>query len=201
MKHPFMVMAAGALLSVHSALALAQQPTGDMVTTVEKSPGQAEMVQTKEAVATVESVDVGKREVTLRDSAGRLHPLVAGPEVRNLEQVRVGDRVVVRYTEALSLKLVKGGKELRSKKVVSDSARAPKGDRPGATVTEQVHVTADVVAVNPKTRMVTLRGPEHVVDLLVNDPEQLKQIKVGDQIEAVYTEALALSMKPAPAAK
>jgi Cu/Ag efflux protein CusF len=48
---------------------------------------------------------------------------------------------------------------------------------------------------------VTLRGPKQTVDLRVNDPEQLKLIKVGDQIEAVYAQALALSVEPAPAAK
>jgi len=35
----------------------------------------------------------------------------------------------------------------------------------------------------------------------VRDPEQLKQIEVGDQIHAVYTEAVALSVEPAPRAR
>jgi len=196
-----MVMAMGALLAVDGAMAQAQQAVGETVTAVEKSPGKAKITQMKEAVATVESVDPAKREVTLRDSKGRKHSFVAGPEIRNLEQVKAGDRVLVQYAEALSLKLVKDGKELRSKALVSDTARAPEGSRPGGVVTEQVHVTADVTAVNPKTRMVTLRGPEQVVDLFVDDPEQLKLIKVGDQIEAVYTQAVAVSMKPAPAGK
>ena len=45
--------------------------------------------------------------------------------------------------------------------------------------------------------MVTLRGPKQVVDLKVQDPEQFKLIKVGDQIQAVYTEAVALVVEPA----
>jgi hypothetical protein len=68
-------------------------------------------------------------------------------------------------------------------------------------VGEQVEVTADVIAVNAKTQTVTLRGPKQVVDLKVRDPEQLKLIKVGDQIQAVYTQALALSVEPAAPAK
>lgn len=35
------------------------------------------------------------------------------------------------------------------------------------------------------------------VDLKVRDPKQLKLVKVGDQVRAVYTEALALSVEPA----
>jgi Cu/Ag efflux protein CusF len=46
--------------------------------------------------------------------------------------------------------------------------------------------------------VVTLRGPEgHFVDLQVQDPAQLKRIKPGDQVQAVYTEALAIMVEPA----
>jgi Cu/Ag efflux protein CusF len=199
MKHSFMVMATSALLGIVGTTAQAQQAAGGVQ--VETSPGQAKAVQVREVVATVDSIDLAKREVTLRDSKGKQHPVVAGPDVRNLEQVKVGDRVVVQYLEALSLKLVKDGKEVPGSKATSDSARAPAGARPGGIVAEQVQVTADVIAVNTETRMVTLRGPKQVVDLQVNDPAQLALIKVGDQIDAVYTQALALSVQPAPAGK
>ena len=116
----------------------------------------------------------------------------------NLEQLKVGDRVVVRYLQALSLDLKKDGKEVRSRIDTTDGARAAAGGRPGGVAAQQVEVTADVIAVNSKTQIVRLRGPEQVVDLRVRDPEQLKLIKVGDQIQAVYAQALALSVEPAP---
>ena len=57
---------------------------------------------------------------------------------------------------------------------------------------------ADVVAVNTKTQTVTLKGPEGgTMDLRVEDPAQLASVQVGDQVEAVYTEAFAVSVKPA----
>ena len=120
-----------------------------------------------------------------------------GSDVRNLDQVKVGDRVVVHYVEALSLALMKGGKELRSRSETSDSARTAAGERPGAAAGAQIRVTADVIGVDRKHHVVTLRGPKQVVELHVRDPEQLKLIKVGDQIDAVYTEALALAVEPA----
>ena len=128
-------------------------------------------------------------------------PLTVGPDVRNLEQVKVGDRVVVRYAEALSLTLMKDGKELRSSTEASTGARAKAGERPGGVVAEEVKVTADVIGVNRKTHMVTLRGPNEIVDLHVVDPQQLKLIKVGDQVDAVYAQALALSVEPVAASK
>jgi len=57
-----------------------------------------------------------------------------------------------------------------------------------------VEVTADVIAVDAKTQTLTLKGPNQTVDLKVADPAQFKLVKVGDQIQAVYTEALAVSV-------
>mgnify|MGYP006334906421 CR=1 FL=1 len=56
---------------------------------------------------------------------------------------------------------------------------------------------ANVTAVNAKENIVTLRGPKgNSVDVSV-DPSQLKLVKVGDQVEAVYTEAIAVELIPA----
>ena len=76
--------------------------------------------------------------------------------------------------------------------------RAAKGQKPGGTLGRQVTIVADVIAVHPKTKTVTLKGPKgNIVDLVVEDPEQIANIKKGDQVEAVYTEALAISVEPA----
>jgi len=40
-----------------------------------------------------------------------------------------------------------------------------------------------------------------IIDLNIKDPEQLKLIKKGDQIQATYTEAVAISLTPAAAKK
>ena len=124
-------------------------------------------------------------------------PLSVSPDVRNLEQVKVGDQVAVTYIEALSLTLMKEGKALRATTTKTDGVRAPEGAKPGGAVAEHVKVTADVIAVDQKTHMVTLKGPKQEVDLYVADPAQLKLIKVGDQIEAEYTQALAITVEPA----
>jgi hypothetical protein len=202
MKHRPMVIVVASLLGGLSHLSVAQQASGHTTqTTMETSPGKGTITKTHKIVATVESIDAAKRHVTLKGPKGNLLPLTVGPDVRNLEQVKVGDRVVVRYAEALSLTLMKDGKELRSSTEASTGARAKAGERPGGVVAEEVKVTADVIGVNRKTHMVTLRGPNEVVDLHVVDPQQLKLIKVGDQVDAVYAQALALSVEPVAASK
>jgi len=47
--------------------------------------------------------------------------------------------------------------------------------------------------------VVTLKGPQRTVELKVRDPEQFKLIKKGDQVQATYTEAVAIAVTPAAA--
>ena len=129
-------------------------------------------------------------------------PLQVGPEVKDLDKVKAGDRVAVEYLEALTLTLKKDGKELRGSKLAESGARSAAGEQPAGVVAQQLEVTADVTAANKKKQTVTLRGPNQTIDLKVRDPGQLKLIKVGDQVQAVYTEALALGLETvAPRAK
>ncbi|MCE9657647.1 MAG: hypothetical protein K8R60_03740 [Burkholderiales bacterium] len=197
MKNPSLIILAASLVGAFALPAVAQ-PAADAKAVIVSSPGQASIVQKRKLVATVEAVDVAKREITLKGPKGKIVPLSVTPEVRNLEQVKVGDRLVVTYIEALSLTLKKDGKELRSSSTKTDGVRAGAGAKPGGAVAEQVTVVADVIAVNRKTHMVTLKGPKQEVDLHVADPAQLKLIKVGDQVEAVYQQALAVGVEPAP---
>jgi hypothetical protein len=47
-----------------------------------------------------------------------------------------------------------------------------------------------------------LRGPQgNEYDLQVVDPAQLKGVVKGDEVEVTYTEALAISVQPAPGPK
>jgi len=194
MKQPSLIAIAASLV-VACALPAAVHAEDKAIVT--SSPGQASIAQKRRLVATVEAVDAAKREITLKGPKGKVVPLSVAPDVKNLEQVKVGDQLVVTYVEALSLTLKKDGKELRSAKTKTDGVRAAEGAKPGGAVAEHVKVVADVTAVNRKTHMVTLKGPKQEVDLYVGDPAQLKLIKVGDQIEAEYTQALAIAVEPA----
>lgn len=195
-KTPVFIVAA--LLGALSMPTWAQQQAGASGAVLAASaPGKATVARTVTVSATVESIDVAKREVTLKGPRGNVFALAVDPEVRNLEQVKVGDLVVVHYIEALSLTLKKNGKELRGSTASGDAARAPAGERPGAAAARQVEVTADVIAVNAKTQTVTLKGPKQTVDLRIPDRGQFKLVKVGDQIQAVYAEALAVGVEPA----
>jgi len=161
------------------------------------APGEGVAERVAQVTASVEAVDSAKRTVALKGPAGNIVTLPVGPEVQNFDEIRVGDLVVVSYFEALTLELEKSGTALRERTERGVTERALRGERPIAIGAREVHVVADVIAVDPLTQTVRLRGPTQVVDLRVHDPEQFKLVAVGDQVEATYTEAVAFSVEPA----
>ena len=201
LNHPRILIIAWLLSALSMPAPAQQKQVAHTVAMAEPMSGKATLARATKITGTVEAVDLMQRRVVLKGRKGRVLPLTAGPDVRNLAQVKVGDRVTVRYLDALSLTLRKDGKELRSSVQTEDAARAAAGDWPAGTVAQQVEVTADVIAVHTWAKTVTLRGPKQVVDLKLRDPGQMRLIKVGDQIHAVYAEALALSVDPAAPAK
>ncbi len=101
--------------------------------------------------------------------------------------------------QALTLELRKTKGSMQEPTVKEGAVRAQPGERPAGAVARQVTVLADVIGVDPKKKTITLKGPKgNVVELDVQNPEQFKVVKKGDQVEATYTEALALSVEPAP---
>jgi Cu/Ag efflux protein CusF len=185
-------------LSIAFAPAFAQKPSVDGGTVTKTTPGKGTTANVVRITASVEAIDPATRTVTLKGPRGNVVDVVAGPEVRNFDQIKVGDLLVVRYMEALTLELKKGGAGIRERSEKQDVARAPQGGQPAAGAARQVTVLADVLAVDPKKMIVTLRGPKRTVELKLRDPEQIKLIKVGDQVQATYTEAAAISIEPAP---
>jgi len=198
MKSPLLLIIA--LLAAGISAAQAQKPAVKSDAAIVSEPGKAVMVATAEITATVVAVDKATRTVTLKGPK-RTVDVVAGDQVRNFDQIRVGDRVVVKYVESLSLELKKTKAPLDAKAEVA-GARAAPGARPAGAVGREVTVLADVVAVDPKKSIISLKGPRgNVVDLNVQNPDHFKVVKVGDQVEAVYTEALAMAITPAPKAE
>jgi Cu/Ag efflux protein CusF len=190
-----------AIAATASASAFAQKPEAAGAMAVQTAPGKGVVTNLVKMTASVEAIDTASRTVTLKGPGGNLVPIAAGPEVKNFDQIKVGDRVLVRYAEALSLELKKDGKELRQRSEREASQGAQPGERPAGAAGRQIKVIADVTAVDRKKQIITLRGPKQTVNLKLRDPEQVKLVKVGDQVEATYQEAIAVAIEPAPKAK
>jgi len=187
-----------AALALGPQAAVAQKPSLKEGVVVASEPGKAAIVAATKVTATVVAIDKATRTVTLKGPQ-RTVDIIAGDEVRNFDQIRVGDRVVVQYREALTLEL----KKARTTGAPTETAvavRAKPGERPAGAVGREITILADVVAVDPKKSIISLKGPRgNVVDLKVQNQDHFKVVKVGDQVEAVYSEALAIAVTPAPA--
>ena len=162
-----------------------------------KALGMAGIAQTVNVQAKITKIDAKTREVTLKGPQGNELTVEAGPEVKNFSKLKVGDSVDVQYVESLVLELKKGGGMPVERKDEHAMTAAKPGEKPGAAAGRRITVVGDVVNVDTATKTVTVKGPKRTVDLHVEDPEQLKLIAKGDQVQATYTEAAALSVMPA----
>lgn len=162
-----------------------------------KAPGMAGIAQTVNVQAKITKIDAKTREVTLKGPQGNELTIEAGPEVKNFSKLKVGDTVDVQYVESLVLELKKGGGMPVERTDDHAITAAKAGEKPGAAAGRRITVVGDVVNVDTTTKMVTVKGPKRTVELHVEDPEQLKMIAKGDQVQATYTEAAALSVMPA----
>jgi Cu/Ag efflux protein CusF len=183
-------LVAAALLVGTASATLAQTAT----VAAASAPGQAAMLADERVSATVTAIDQNTRKVTLREADGTLLSFTAGPDVRNLAQVKVGDVVTLSHTVALVLELKKTSGGIRERVENEGGLRAAPGQMPGAIMAREVRVVADVTKVDSKNKSVTLRGPNRSVKLRVDDPKQLAGIKVGDQVEATFIDAVAVSV-------
>ena len=181
-------------------LAVAQNdPAGAVV--VEKELGKVRGTKAVVVEARITAIDAQARRLTIIGSGGNEVTLIAGPEVKNFAQLKVDDSVTLKYLQSLALELKKGGTALRERVESNDAVSAKPGEAPMGAEAKTIRAIADVIAVDRKAAVVTLRGPQRTVDLKVKDKAQLKEIAVGDQVEVTYVEAVAISVATPKAAK
>jgi Cu/Ag efflux protein CusF len=150
------------------------------------------------ALATVQKVDMAKRDVTLKGEDGKVFTIHAGEQVRNLPQVKVGDTVTTTYYESIAYEVHKPGAAEVGVKSASGLQRAEPGEKPGGVAADVVQVTATIVGIDKATPSVTLKRPDgEVVAVRVRDPKKLEGVAVGDLVEITYTQAVAIVVEPA----
>ena len=187
------------LIALTAALPAAAQQKPDVQggTVVGSEPGKAAAVRAVELSAQVVSIDKTTRTLSLKGPGGKVADVVVNQEVKNFAQIKVGDFVFVRMMQSLVLELqkTKGGVAAGAKEGV---VTAKPGDRPAVAGAREVQAIAKVTAVNQKDKTISLKGPRgNTVKLDVQNPDQFKVVKVGDEVMVTYTEAVAVSVEPA----
>src|SRR6185295_17011391 len=104
----------------------------------------------------------------------------------------------VRFMQSLALELQKT-KSADGSIVGGESVMAAKpGERPAVAAAREVSAIATVTAVDPKAKTIDLKGPRgNTVTIDVQNPDQFKVVKLGDEVKVTYTEAVAVSIEAA----
>ena len=195
-----MLLVAAAMLAAPFAAHAQNQPQS--LTVVERAPGAGAVSEALQLQGKIKSVDKKRRSVVIVGPNGNELQMNLSDEVRNFDQIRVGDLVTLTMMQAVALELRKVANNGVRERIERDNTVAAKpGEKPGVMVERSVQVVANVVAINPKAQTVTLRGAKRTLELAVSDPAMLQNVKVGDQVEGVYREAVALTVSAAPKGK
>jgi hypothetical protein len=152
------------------------------------------------ATATVQEVDVSKRELTLKNSLGEVVTVTVDKAVKRLDEIKVGDEVTAKYYVSVAAELREPtAAEKENPLVVTEGvAKAPKGTAPAAGGLRVIRVVATVEGLQRPTRMVTLKGPRgNYLSVRARDVKRLEKLHLGDTIVVTFTEALAVEVEPA----
>lgn len=190
-----------AVALILSPLAVSAQQPAVAEAMAAVGPGQFAGLLEARATLVVESIDKASRSIVLKNAKGEQMKVIAGDEIKNFDQIKTGDQIVTTYTQELMMTLKKGGGALRERIDSSQQGSAAAGQKPAAYEAKEVAFIADVQQVDLKKRTVTLRGAKKTVTLKIRDPEQLKLISKGDQVEGIFAEAVAVAVVPAKAKK
>jgi hypothetical protein len=183
----------GAALMV--AAFAAAQPAWAQDAMASAAQGIVSEVQPVHVKAEIVGIDQGSRTLTLKGPGGNAVVVLVNPEVAGFDQLTIGDRVDVLYKNALLLKAEKvtgADKGIRAR--VDTQVYAPASG--GFASARQVEVLATVQKIDHKKRLVTLRGAYQTQTLHAGPDVDLKGVKVGDTIHAVFVSAAAVQVTP-----
>lgn len=176
------------------AAAIAQEaPMRIAVTVVDSLSGSYKASSRTELQGVITSLDKTKRLMTVVGGSGNEYVVSLGSDIKNRQKLKVGDLIVVNYINAIGLILRKDAAGIRER---SESDGLVDKDKLGSNYqrARNVRVLADVTAIDLDKKTATLRGPKQTIDLVLSQPEMLKGIAVGDQVEILYRDATAVSV-------
>jgi Cu/Ag efflux protein CusF len=152
------------------------------------------MSSEEEMSATVKAIDYKTRRITLTDN-GVDTSFVASDDVKNFGQIKKGDTVVIDYKEAVAWELNKGGKAAGPSETTTQWGARP-GEKPEGGMNREVRGTVVITKIDKKQPSVTVKtaGGE-TQTLKVRHPERLEGVKVGDAVDVIYSEAMAVRVE------
>jgi Cu/Ag efflux protein CusF len=147
--------------------------------------------------ASIEAIDKTAQSVTLKGPRGNLVTVYAGDSFKRFDQLKVGDIVTATFTVAVAARIRKAGDP--EPKELKETATVFKEKIGGKAYAEQT-ITVSVEEIDRTAPSITVKTPDgRIVSFRVKNAANLKNLKVGDQVDVTVGLGLLLSVDPAPA--
>lgn len=190
-------LAIACALTMAAPLAVLAQ-SASVSTTTAKAPDARMAGGDVQVRAKVVELNKADRTATLRGPKGRTVTVNVPAEIKNFDQVQVGDELVVRYAAAVAAKLERVAKTgIRERVETTGAVTAAAGAMPGTAAGRTVEILAVIKEIHKKEGAVTLRGATRTVMVRVPESVDIKKLKVGDEVHAIFVEAALMSVEMA----
>jgi hypothetical protein len=149
---------------------------------------------------TITDIDYPNREMTLKGPQGHLETFVVDKKVQRFNEAKVGDKVSMDYYLGVESEVRKPtAEEEQNPLVVLETAgRAGPDAPPAAHGMRRIRAVVTIEALDRSAQTVTVKGPRGKYFVArVADPSRLKKVRIGETILMTFTEATAISLKPA----
>ena len=146
--------------------------------------------------ATVDSVDVKKRIVVLKDANGNLAQMNVSKAINDLDKVKKGDVFLVEHAQAVAVGLTAAAKDAKpGVSGVRSVTIAGKGSaKPFEETTDTIYATVKISTIDQKTRIVTFTMPSGEKQKVKVDPAVLglEKFKAGDDVIVEFIDDTAI---------
>jgi Cu/Ag efflux protein CusF len=190
--------AAAAIVALATAavpLAARQDPAPKPAPTQEPAQKPKSVSDRAETTATftIEAIDYKSREVVLKDKDGHLNTVVAGPQIQRFNELKVGEKVTFHYYEAMVYSIRPSGAAAPTS---GSSMVTDKGPKPAGTYTKQQTASVVVTALDTSVSSLTVKTDDgKTMSFKVKDKKNLEGVHVGDRVDIVYSQALAVKVE------
>jgi hypothetical protein len=154
--------------------------------------------------AKITAIDPSTRTVTLKGASGNSVTVTAGPLVR-LDLLQVGQTVNAKYYRSVAFVVnpPRGGNGVPVSQSQFSQVTMQPVEAPGGVALRMVKISGTVVGVDLSSNSISVVNPSggQVYTIDVTDPARvamLPSLHVGDTINAVVSQVLAVSITPAP---
>jgi len=149
---------------------------------------------------TITDIDYPNREMTLKGPEGHFETFFVDKEVQRFNEAKVGDKVSMDYCLGVSAEVRNPtAEEKQNPLVVLDTAgKTGPEAAPAAYDVRRIRAVVTIESLDRKAQTVTVKGPRgKYFTTRVADPARFERVRIGDTILMTFTEATAISLKPA----